>query len=460
MPADLESKLNAILQRAVTLQREKKYDEAAPLYRNYLALRPKNAGAWTNLGALLRRQGLHRAAIATHRKALQIDPDLTSAWNNLANVLADQGEFGEAAEIRQRLLDGDPDNPNRIRDLCAALRGLWRHDEVIALIDDAEARLGEVDGIGECRLQRSFSHLTLGNYEKGFADFEFRYEGDEVNLPDNAPWPRWQGEDLKGKRIGVFPEQGFGDAILMARFLPALKAKGAHVSLVVKGPQRRLFRDLEGVDEVLEHAVASQKYHYWTPNMSLPALVGLSGGMPPPLPKLHIPEDSRRRARAITAPYADQFKIGVVWTGSNTYRANHRRSTTPESFLGLATVPGVQLFSLYKGENHEDFLKSGMGGLILDACGNDRDFGDTAAIIEQMDLMITTDTAVVHVAGSLGKPIWNLLWYEGFWLYGTGETTPWYPSMRLFRQSRGGDWPELFGRVESELRKHLEARAK
>ena len=117
----------------------------------------------------------------------------------------------------------------------------------------------------------------------------------------------------------------------------------------------------------------------------------------------------------------------------------------------------MQLFSLYKGDAHEDFQNSGMSGLILDACGHDRDFADTAALIEQMDLLITTDTAVVHVGASLGKPIWNLLTWEGFWLYGDGDTTPWYPSMRLFRQRANGEWPELFERVEAELRAHLDA---
>jgi len=151
----------------------------------------------------------------------------------------------------------------------------------------------------------------------------------------------------------------------------------------------------------------------------------------------------------------DRFRRAVVWTGSITCSSNNRRSTTPESFLGLAGVPGVQLFSLYKGHYHDDFLKSGMAGLIVDACATDRDFADTAALIERMDLMITTDTAVVHLAASLGKPVWNLLSREGYWLYGHGETTPWYPSMRLFRKKPDGDWDELFGRVEGELRRHL-----
>jgi hypothetical protein len=227
---------------------------------------------------------------------------------------------------------------------------------------------------------------------------------------------------------------------------------------VVKPPLRRLLAEAVGIDHMLEVARKSGAFDYYTPNMSLPRFVGVPGDVPPPAPRLAIPEDSRLRARAICGPFARHFRIGVVWTGSVTYRANNRRSTGPESLLGLATVPGVQLFSLYKGEMHDAFRKSGMAGLIVDACVADRDFADTAAIIEAMDLMITTDTAVVHIAGSLGKPVWNLLSREGYWLYGLGETTSWYPSMRLFRQDAQGNWPALFARVEAELRAYLEAR--
>jgi len=451
----IDQKLKKVMQRAVTLHRDGKLDEAEPLYRNYLATWPHNAHAWTNLGALLRSRDLYEPSIAMHRKALQINPGLEAARINLANVLADHGCFEEAEALRRALHEADPDDPIRLRDLCAALRGLGRHDEVIALVDAAEARLGEVD---ECLVQRSLSHLMKGNYQQGFADFERRHAGDEVSLPENAPWPRWLGEDPRDKKILIVPEQGFGDAVLMSRFLPGLKARGATVSMVVKPPLRRLLASLEGLDHMPAAARASQNFDFYTPNMSLPHLVGLPDGAPPPLPRLTIPEDSRVRARALCAAHGKTFKIGVVWTGSTTYRANSRRSAGPESFLGLATAPGVQLFSLYKGAAHGAFLKSGMAGLIVDACGADRDFADTAAVIEKMDLMITTDTAVVHIAASLGKPVWNLLSREGYWLYGLGDTTPWYPSIRLFRQTVQGDWAELFGRVEAALRAHLEDR--
>ena len=446
--------LKEAFEQAVGLHRDGKLDEAAKLYRLCLQNNPGSPTAWTNYGALLRRQSKFAEACAAHRKALELQPDMVNARSNLANALCDLGEAREAIEIRRRLIEEQPGDVMRVRDLAIALRTSWGNREAVEIIDKLEAE-GRMDE--NCQLQRSLAHLMLGNYAEGFRDFEARYSGDEVSLPEDAPWPRWTGEPLEGKEIVVLPEQGFGDAVLMSRFLPRLKALGPKkISMVVKPPLQRLFGRSEGLDEMLAGASKSANFDYYTPNMSLPHLTGMPEDGPPPLPRLHIPEDSRRRAKKLVKPFANRFKIGIVWTGSLTYRANHRRSTTPQNFIGLAQVPGVQLFSLYKGDAHQEFLDSGMAGLIVDACGTDRDFADTAAIIDEMDLMITTDTAVVHVAGSLGKPIWNLLTYEGFWLYGSGDTTPWYPSMRLFRQRSNGDWPELFGRVEDELRAHLE----
>ncbi len=288
----IDQKLKKLMQRAITLHRDGKLEEAEPLYRSNLAIRPHNAHVWTNLGALLRSRDLYEPSIAMHRKALQINPGLEAARTNLANALADHGCFEEAETLGRALYEADPDDPIRLGYLCKALRRLGRHDEVIALVDAAEARLGEVD---ECLLQRSLSYLMKGNYKRGFADFERRYAGDEVSLPANAPWPRWLGEDPRDKKILVVPEQGFGDAVLMSRFLPRLKASGAEVSMIVKPPLRRLLARLEGLDHMLEAARTSQSFDFYTPNMSLPHLVGLPDGAPPSLSRLTIPEDRRVR---------------------------------------------------------------------------------------------------------------------------------------------------------------------
>lgn len=450
--------LSALFELAVKRHQEGAHEEAGRLYRSFLAKVPGHARAWTNYGSLLRTLGIHDAAIGCHRKALQIDPKLEQAQINLSNAYADSGRYEEALTLREPLLAAQPEDMKRLRDTLVALRGLWRHDEVIARADAAEAAVGTA-ALGEVQLQRGLSHLMLGNYAEGFRDFEARYAGDEVSLPANAPWPLLgKGMDVAGKTVLVLPEQGFGDAILMSRFLPGLAAMGAEVTMVVKKPLRRLFARLEGVSRIVDQARTGDPFDFYTPNMSLPHIVGCGpDNAPPPAPRLAIPEDSRARARALVAPFRDRFKVGVVWTGSLTYKANHRRSAGALRFLDLATVPGVQLFSLYKGAAHGEFLESGAAGLILDACGDDRDFADSAAVIDEMDLMITTDTAVVHVAASLGKEVWNLLNAEGFWLYGMGDKTPWYPSMTLYRQPANGDWESVFARVERDLRARVGA---
>lgn len=453
--------LSQILDQAVAHHQKDELDEAQQLYLAFLSKAPQNPHGWTNYGALLRKRGLHMPAVSAHLRALDLAPGMENALNNLANAYNDVGNFTASIEIRSKHLEEEPGCLTRLRDLVVALRGDWQHEKVIELVDKAE-QTQDLSEHGELLLQRALSLLMLGRYAEGFRDFEGRYDGTEVSLPEGVPFPRWMGEDIFGKKLLIIPEQGYGDAILMARFLPRLIEMGAEVSMITKPPLQRLF---EGLADhwgdrlkIISYARKSDPFDFYTPNMSLPHLVGMKADdTPPPPPIVTVPAKSRGRARAMVKPFDDRFKIGVVWTGSMTYKANHRRSCGPEAFLPIAEVPGVQLFSLYKGDGHTAFLASGMNGLIQDACGTDEDFADTAAIIDEMDLMITTDTAVVHVAGSMGRPVWNLLAHEGFWLYGAGETTPWYPGMRLFRQREVGNWDELFARVTVELQSHMAA---
>jgi hypothetical protein len=168
--------------------------------------------------------------------------------------------------------------------------------------------------------------------------------------------------------------------------------------------------------------------------------------------KLKIPDDSTDRAKSITAQHREMFKVGVVWSGSSTYKGNVFRSFTHREFLPMANVPNVQLFSLYKGPFLDAFHKDGSAALIIDAAGTDRDFADCAATMREMDLIITSDTATAHIAGSLGIPVWVMLHWDAFWVYRhTGDTTQWYPSMRLFRQDKSQDWTSVFDAAHAAL---------
>ena len=423
--------------QAIESHRAGALDAAFTAYRAYLQRRPRDSGIWTNLGALLRRRGEHLAAAACQRRAQALAPEDAAILNNLGNALQDADLLDEALETRREVLRRRPTDADAHAMLAVTLRALGRMEEAQAM---AEAGLAHHPDDGELRVQRAMAMLAAGDYARGFEAFEARWEIGEISKGD-SPEPEWAGEPLDGRRILVLPEQGFGDTILMSRFLPALQALGAHVILAVKPPLKRLFQGVEGVDELIEIGAPRPQADFVTYMMALPRWLGCDAARLPASPKLRVPGGSRSRARKLLQPWEGMLRVGVCWSGSLTYKANFKRSFGPERFLALARIPGVQLFSLYKGPLLDGFRRSPASALIVDAAGDERDFADAAATIGELDLVVTMDTAVAHLAGALGRPVWNLLAYSPFWLYGhAGETTPWHPSMRLVRQPAPGDW--------------------
>jgi len=211
---------------------------------------------------------------------------------------------------------------------------------------------------------------------------------------------------------------------------------------------------MEGVEWLGSTATKDDPVDVWITLMDLPKLVfgADEGGDVPPPTVLTIPDDSAVRAKRFTAQHGDMFKVGVVWSGSATYKGNSFRSFTHREFLPMANVPNVQLFSLYKGPFLEAYQEDGSAALIIDTASTDRDFADCAATMREMDLIITSDTATAHIAGSLGVPTWVMLHWDAFWVYRHhGETTDWYPSMRLFRQPKPQDWHGAFETALSAL---------
>lgn len=429
--------------RALAAHRAGRRDEARKLYTARLAAHPRDAAAWTNLGVLLREEGRHDLALAAQRRAFAITPESRTVLNNLANVLADTGDAAGALALRRRLLAQTPDDPTLRAMEGKALRALGRHPESIQALTGALTRHPDD---AELRIQLALSRLDAGDYAQGFHDFAARWQTDELT-PRQMTTPKWDGGPAGGKTLLVLPEQGLGDAIAFARFLPVLaRFDPAHVRMQAPRPLARL---LSGVDGAAPDAQGQGQAHdMWVDLMDLPALhFAIDPAIPPPV-HLTVPEDSRARARAIAAPFRDHFRIGVVWRGSPTYRGEAFRSFSHRHFHRLLDLPGVQMFSLYKGPGLKAFQADGSDTLIIDAGATDRDLADTAALIEEMDLVITSCTVTAHLAGTLGRPVWTLLHWDPFWLWGhRGEATPWYPSMRLIRQRRPRDWEGVFAIV-------------
>lgn len=434
--------------RAVDAHRSGRRDEAMATYSAYLSQVPDDAGIWSNLGILLRTDQKHLMATRMQERAYALDPKGAGVANNLANIYSDTGRYEESLVLRRAILAAGDGDPNQKAMVGRCLRGLGRYDEAA---DWLRAAIKDHPDEAELQVQLAFALLGAQSYDEAFVHYRARWRTPELT-PRQLPLPEWKGEDLQGKTVAVLTEQGYGDSVLFARFLPWIKARGARVIFVSEKPMLRLFERLEGPDLVTLGIPATERVDYWTNIMDLP-LLGLNGvaDIPPPT-RLNVPKDSRDRARTFSAPFGDRFKVGVVWTGSATYKGNAFRSFSHTDFLPLTDLPGVQLFSLYKGPYLEAFQSDGSAALMVDTAATDRDFADCAGTMREMDLIITSDTATAHIAGSLGLPTWVVLHWDPFWVYRhSGDTTPWYPSMRLFRQQSPLDWSGVFAQVRAAL---------
>ena len=453
MQQDQRAKLRA---QSVNAHKAGQFDEALAGYGRYLARFPDDAGVWTNLGALYRSTSRHDMARIAQARAYALKPDDTGVMNNYANILSDLGDYEKSIELRQASLKVDPSHLMHHAMIGRCYRGMGRYEDAIEYLTPKVAEHPEEP---EIELQLAFAQLGARRYGAAFRSYDSRWKTGEIDQPD-VPFERWtEGTSVKGKTLLVLPEQGFGDMVLLARFIPLVAKLGAKVRLVAKKPLLRLLDGIDGVEWIGEAAKKSDPVDLWITLMDLPKLVYAAdenGKVPPPT-QLTIPTDSADRARVMTAQHQDMFKVGVIWSGSATYKGNNFRSFTHREFLPMAGVPGVQLFSLYKGPFLEAFEKDGSAALILDAGSTDRDFADCAALMMEMDLVITSDTATAHIAGSLGVPVWVMLHWDSFWVYRhDGDTTPWYPSMRLFRQPKPQDWASAFDAALDALIKEVD----
>jgi Tfp pilus assembly protein PilF len=435
-------------QAAINAHQKDNLEDAKKLYQAYLHNKPKDAAIWSNLGSIFRMQKNYDLAAATQTRALELEPTSSSVMNNAANAYYDAGNILKSMELRKDLVKIEPENPEQYSSLGKCYRGIHQLDKARDILAQGIQKFPDFP---ELHIQMAFVLLAMGNYPDGFQSFNWRWQGDEINLPD-YPFPQWKGEALTGKTILVIPEQGFGDTVLMARFLPILKEHGAKIKMAVKQPLQRLFSNLKNDVKFIETKTDLDGCDFWVPMMDLPLYLNTTLETIPKPVDLFIPQDATQRAREIVAPYMDRFKIGVMWSGSVTYRANHKRSFSHQRFMELCNIPNIQMFSLYKGPLQNTFVEDGTSAIILDASGSDRDFADSAALMHELDLVISMDSAIVHIAGSLGIEVWNLLHSESYWLYEPfPDHTPWYPSMRLIRQETPGDWDQVFAKLHTDV---------
>ncbi len=429
------------------------FDAAARLYGQSLLLDSRLPDVYNNMGVVLRRLGKLEAAVACYRRALVLRPDNAGAYTNLGNVLRELGRLEAAVASHRRAVSLTPKSADAHYNLGLALRDVGAPDEALAAF---EATLKIDANHAECRWDRALTLLQKGNFGDGFKEYEWRWKLRRAE-PRQFKQPQWDGGALNGKTILLHAEQGFGDMIQFARYIPMVKAKGGNVVVEVAAPLARLFSTIPGVGQVVNAGAALPRFDVYAPLMSLARIFGTTlDTIPNKVPYLKAPE---AHAAQLPATMSKSRKVGVVWAGRPTHQNDTNRSVTFSNFVELLGLPQTTVYSLQQGPAADQIVENGCQAFCLDIGRRMRDFADTAGVIQQLDLVISVDTAVAHLAGALGKPVWVVLPYPGDWrwLYGRDDS-PWYPTMRLFRQNRPGYWEPVFERVRKALHDEVTGR--
>lgn len=445
---------DSVFEAGIAAHQAGRLDEALELYDRAIAKGERRSGAFTNIGVILRRRKQFAAAAAAHRKALELAPDDPGILGNLGNALKDDGRFEEAVAIKRRVIELAGETADNLHSLGIALRDA-------GLLDEADAAFARALALRpddpEIRFNLALTQLHLENFASGWRHYEARWQLDRQKKRAFAQaW--WHGEPFAGKTLLLFAEQGFGDTIQFIRFAPQVKALGGRVVLECQPELVRLMRSAEGVDELVVRETAEAEAMTAAADLVCP-LASLPGIFDAPLtlpqgrvPYLAAPPGSGEKLAPLLARAKGRLKVGIVWSGSVTFVNNANRSAGLAPYLPLAGIPGVQLIGLQKGPRLDELKALGTGSLILDASPLLDDFADTAALIERLDLVLMTDSAVAHLTGALGRPLWVMLMHHPDWRWlRDREDCPWYPSARLFRQRTPRDWEQVFAEVAAEL---------
>ena len=417
---------------------------AAFQFRKSLDMAPCFTDAYLCLGHCLSLLGKHDQAIEVYDQALQNSLDIAAVWNNRGNALLELHRYCEAAESFSRALELAPD----YRDTRVALATCYQAMGESAKARSAcEAVLAADPHHAEARWNRALLLLLNGEYPEGWREYEWRWQKRKFTSPLRCfAQPPWRGEPVAGKTVLIHAEQGFGDAIHFCRYVPLVAALGAQVVFECHPPLATLMKSLtrDGVSVVVM-GEPLPPFDLQAPLMSLPMIFGTTlDTIPGKVPYLAPPAD---RGSFWQSRVGDKkgFKVGLCWAGKS--YPDPGRSCPAELLAPLAEVDGISLYSLQLGwDGALPLPMSDLTSLI-------HDFADTAALISRLDLVITVDTAVAHLAGALGTATWVMLPYAADWRWMTKrDDSPWYPTMRLFRQALPNDWKDTVLRIVSSLK--------
>lgn len=438
-------------------------EEAEGLFRRAISIAGKHPHYHFALGCVLSARGDSAAAEQSYRSALALAPDHAGAHVNLGCLLQAQGESGGGAlgrfdERAGRQLDeaiahfraateAAPESPDGWINLGYALAQQRRAEDAAQAYDRA---LAIEPGLAHARLNRAMALLSLGRWTEAWEDYEWRWPATGYPRPAYAR-PEWDGSTLSQKTILLYTEQGFGDAIQFVRYVPLVAARGARVILRCQPELKALFATVPGVAEVVSADDPEPAFDAHCALLGLPRMFGTTPDTVPCDVPYVFPAAG---APPVPAGGESRLRVGLVWASQSMFPGAALKSVPLDALAPLAGIPGLEFFSLQLGAAGGPAALTAAPVAVRDLTSGIRDFSDTAAVISGLDLTISVDTAVAHLAGAMAKPVWTLLPYVADWRWEPdGDASKWYPTMRLFRQRRRGDWGEVLARVAGELRR-------
>jgi Tfp pilus assembly protein PilF len=461
-----------------------RFDEAIDCYHRVLAQRPDHAGAHKNLGVVLAKVGKYDDAIASFRRALELQSDYLQAQNGLAAALTESGRLEEAAELYRRVLELRPHDADATANLATVFSRQGQLEQAASILrklldqspgftrghinlgavltsqqkfDEALGcflRAVQIDpGNPDAHYSDAVTLLLLGRWQAGWAEYEWRWT--RRQLVGVMPKPLWNGEAMPKGTLLVHAEQGLGDTLQFVRLARMAKQRVGTVVLECQPQLASLLAGSKDIGRVVARGEPLGEFDAYVPLLSLPHLLQIDeANIPRDVPYLFPSQQLVEKFREELAGQCG-YKIGISWQGSPHNPSDRTRSFRLAEFSELVKLPGVQLYSLQFGTGREQ-VSGFETDTLVDLGDRLGDFDNTAAIVQNLDLVITCDSALAHLAGGLGVPVWVPLPLVPDWRWlQDREDSPWYPTMRLFRQSRRGDWSEPFARMREVLAKQV-----
>ncbi|MCF7885362.1 MAG: tetratricopeptide repeat protein [Candidatus Marinimicrobia bacterium] len=401
---------------AIILENRNNFKKAINILKYLIESFPDYMEAYNRLGLTYKKAGFLDKSEAIFRKGITKNKDFVRFYGNLANVLQSKGDFKSALNYYNKAIELEPNYYEAI-------------------------------------FSRSLLYLLLGKFKKGWKEYEYRWKL-QGQHKRNFEVPQWRGETIKDKKLLLWAEQGLGDSIQFIRYAPLVKKRVGKLIIECQSSLIKLFKSISGIDTIIDKDDPNSDFDYHLPMLSLPRVFKTNEEtIPNTVPYLKPDKKTQQKINNSIDTKDKSYNIAFAWAGNKKYQDDHRRSCQLEHFENLTTISGTQLFSIQKGEPNTE-LQNKSSTSIINLSPIINDFADTAAIIKKMDLVISVDTSVAHLAGALGQAVWLLLPFYPDWRWMLDrQDTPWYPTMRLFRQEKPGDWKQVFQQIRAKLEK-------